>query len=126
MSYLKSFGGFNHDAIVIDDKSSEGSVIIKRSARVSAFGGKKRLARVEARGSEKRSMRSSALDSELRGNKVHVVDDTDSEDNSILNVSQNEMFNINDDIEAAEQNELIRKRETNVYDLLNLYDPTHK
>ena len=72
------------------------------------------------------SIRSSAMDSEQRGQKVHVIDDTDSDENSILNVSQNEMININDDIEAAEMNELIRKRETNVYDLLNLYDPGHK
>ena len=36
------------------------------------------------------------------------------------------MTNINDDIMAAEIDELNKKRETNVYDLLNLYDPEHK
>ena len=49
-----------------------------------------------------------------------IDDDFDSDAESIGALDPTNLMAINDDIENIEKNELIRKREANVYDLMGL------
>ena len=56
---------------------------------------------------------------------MQVVDDMDSDPESIEMLGETNLMEINGDIEEIEKKELNIKRQKNVYDLMGLQNPTH-
>ena len=73
------------------------------------------------------SLRGSIKSSKHRGkgNRVQVIDDIDSDADSIEVLSQSNVLGINEDILEIEKNELIKKRQENIYDLMGLQNESH-
>jgi hypothetical protein len=67
--------------------------------------------------SERSSIRGSV---KSKRNRVQVVDDMDSDAESIEMLGESNILEINGDIEEIEKKELNNKRATNVYDLMGL------
>ena len=95
------------DVVVNDDMSSDGSSFIQRGTP---------SARSSIRGS---------VQSKNKNNRVQVINDMDSDCESIEAIHPGNVLEINEDIEEIEKHELIKKREANVYDLMGLQSEKH-
>lgn len=72
------------------------------------------------------SNKGSFVGGQSRKERVQVVTDFDSDDESIANINQNDLAQINQHIGELEELELIKKRQNNVYDLLGLQRGQHE
>lgn len=98
---------------VINDFDSEDQSVSKKGS----------IARKSLRGSVKGSIRSG---SRRFGNRVQVISDFQSEsDQSNIDVSVNELGEINQEIQVEEQQKLVKKRMQNVYDILGIAEESH-
>ena len=72
------------------------------------------------------SNKGSFIGGQSRKERVQVVTDFDSDEESIANINQNDLAQINQHIGELEELELIKKRQDNVYDLLGLQRGEHE
>ena len=116
---------------MFSDDMSDGSYVVRvdddqrsqRSRRRHRFGTSLRGSmRGSVMSSSKGSIRNSKRSGAFNNNKerVQVISDFDSDDESIGNYSANGVNNINKEIDRMEEEALMIKRQTNVYDICGI------
>lgn len=132
MSEFKDGEGsqFMDDQAFTDDQS-DGSYLIRVDAESRASGSRRKQKFGSMRGSMRGSVRSSVRSKSKKNGadnkeRVQVISDFESEDESIGNYSEGEFKNINEEIDRMEEEALILKRQNNVYDICGLTEKDSK